>query len=248
VVRERFKVASKDACMLRFHTQTSGYTLTAQEHENNVVRVALEALSAVLGGTQSLHTNSMDEALSLPSERAVRVALRTQQIVASESGVADVADPVGGSYCIEALTDEIEELASEYINKIDDMGGMLAAIQKGYVQREIASASYEYQMQVERGARKILGVNMHPEKVSGIKRFRADDAMIERHLTRLREVKRKRDAGKAADALSALSSAARGNENLMPLIMRCVDARATIGEISDVLREVFGEYVRPEEV
>jgi methylmalonyl-CoA mutase N-terminal domain/subunit len=248
IARDRFKVQSKDGCMLRFHTQTSGYTLTAQEHENNVVRVALEALSAVLGGTQSLHTNSMDEALSLPSERAVRVALRTQQIIANESGVADVVDPAGGSYCIEALTDEIEELASEYINKIDDMGGMLVAIQRGYVQREIAGASYEYQMGVERGTRKVLGVNIHPVGISDIKRFKADDAMIDSHMDRLREVKRNRDEQMAEDALKALTSASKKDDNLIPHMMRCVSAQATLGEISDALRDVFGEYVRPEEV
>ena len=243
IMRERFGARDPRSCMLRFHTQTAGCTLTAQQPENNVVRVTLQALAAVLGGTQSLHTNSRDEALSLPTEESVRIALRTQQIIAHESGVADTVDPLGGSYCIEALTDEIERRASAYLDRIDQMGGALRAIELGYVAQEIQNAAYRYQREIERRERVVVGVN---EFASGepvrLERLRVDPQVQRDQVARLRALKETRDNGRVASALGALERAARGSENLMPPILEAVSAYATLGETCDVLRRVFGEY------
>ncbi len=243
IMRERFKAQDPRSWMLRFHTQTAGSTLTAQQPENNVVRVALQALAAVMGGTQSLHTNSMDEALWLPTERAVRVALRTQQIIAHESGVADSIDPLAGSYLVEYLTDEIERRAEEYIRKIDDQGGALAAIENGYVQGEIQEAAYAFQRGVERGEEIIVGVNAFQvdEKIE-MERLKVDPAIEEGQRRRLGDLRNKRDAAKVSELLSTLENAARGRDNLMPVFIECVERQITLGEICGVLRGLWGEY------
>jgi len=242
VMKERFKARDPRSMMLRFHTQTAGSTLTAQQPDNNVVRVTIQALAAVLGGTQSLHTNSRDEALGLPTEQSVRVALRTQQIVASESGVADVADPLGGSYLVEALTDEIEARAEEYLRRIDDMGGMVQAISTGYVQREIQDAAYAWQRRVEARDQVVVGVNAYRSDDPPVTVTRVDPALEARQVERLRALRRERSAGGVRSALDALRAAARGTENLMPPIVAAVKAEVTLGEISDALRDAFGEY------
>jgi methylmalonyl-CoA mutase N-terminal domain/subunit len=242
VMKERFKARDPRSMMLRFHTQTAGSTLTAQQPDNNVVRVTIQALAAVLGGTQSLHTNSRDEALGLPTEQSVRVALRTQQIVASESGVADVADPLGGSYLVEALTDEIEARAEEYLRRIDDMGGMVQAISTGYVQREIQDAAYTWQRRVEARDQVVVGVNAYRSDDPPVTVTRVDPALEARQVERLRALRRERSAGGVRSALDALRAAARGTENLMPPIVAAVKAEVTLGEISDALRDAFGEY------
>jgi len=246
IMRERFGAKNPAAWRLRFHTQTSGCTLTAQQPLNNIVRVTLQALAAVLGGTQSLHTNSFDEALALPSELAVRVALRTQQIIAYESGVADVIDPLGGSYYIEWLTDKIEEEAMRYIEKIDSMGGAVEAIEKGYIQREIVESAYKYQREVETKQRIIVGVNefITEEKVP-IEILKIDPKIEETLVERLKMIKRQRDNAKVKETLEELKKAAEKDENLMPTILKAVKAYATVGEICDVLREVYGEYKPP---
>ncbi len=243
IMRERFKAKNPRSWMLRFHTQTAGCTLTAQQPKNNIIRVAFQALSAVLGGTQSLHTNSMDEAYALPTEEAVQIALRTQQLIAYETGVADTVDPLGGSYYIEALTQEIEERAMEYIRKIDEMGGSPKAIEQGFIQREIQDAAYQYQKQIESGDRVIVGINkFQTEEVPLTGLLRVDPAVRERQTARLREIRAERDAGQVQRQLDALRKAAQGTDNLMPVILECVLAQSTLGEICDVLREVFGEY------
>jgi methylmalonyl-CoA mutase N-terminal domain/subunit len=246
IMRGRFKAQNPRAWMLRFHTQTAGSTLTAQQPENNVVRVALQALAAVLGGTQSLHTNSMDEALWLPTEKAVRVALRTQQIIAHESGAADSIDPLAGSYLVEHLTDEIERQAAEYINKIDAMGGALAAIEQGYIQDEIQNAAYGFQQAVERGEEIVVGVNAFQveEKVE-LERLKVDPAIEAGQRLRLEELRRCRDAGRVSALLGRLEKAARGKENLMPLFIECVENDLTLGEMCEVLRRAWGEYEPP---
>ncbi len=243
IMRERFRARNPRSWMLRFHTQTAGCTLTAQQPENNIVRVALQALAAVLGGTQSLHTNSRDEALSLPTEDSVSIALRTQQIIAYESGVADTVDPLGGSYCIEALTDSIERDAAEYLAQIDRMGGALRAIEAGYVGGEIQSSAYRYQREIEMKERVVVGVNefvtaeeAHPA------RLRVDPRVQAGQVARLRSLKDRRDGRCVAQTLAALERAARGTDNLVPPILAAVQAYATLGEICDVLRGVFGEY------
>jgi methylmalonyl-CoA mutase N-terminal domain/subunit len=228
--------------MLRFHTQTAGSMLTAQQPDNNIVRVTLQALAAVLGGTQSLHTNSRDEALGLPTEDSVRIALRTQQIVANESGAADIIDPLGGSYAIEALTDEIETRAQEYLVKIDGLGGMVQAISKGYVQREIQDAAYAWQRRVEAKEQVVVGVNAYRSEDPHVPVMKVDPALEQQQVARLRALRRERDNGAAGGAVDAVRQAARGTENLMPLILAAVKAQATLGEISDALRDVFGEY------
>jgi len=232
--------------MLRFHTQTAGSTLTAQQPENNVVRVALQALAAVMGGTQSLHTNSMDEALWLPTQKAVRVALRTQQIIASESGAADTIDPLAGSYVVEHLTDEIERLASEYIARIDEMGGALAAIEKGYIQGEIQDAAYAFQQAMERGEETVVGVNAFQvdEKID-LERLAVDPSIEQGQRARLAALRQRRDAAKAQELMGRLDAAARTSENLMPLFIACVENDLTLGEICNVLRQVWGEYQPP---
>jgi methylmalonyl-CoA mutase N-terminal domain/subunit len=246
IMRERFGARDPRSLMLRFHTQTCGSTLTAQQPENNVVRVTVQALAAVLGGTQSLHTNSMDEALSLPTEKAVRVALRTQQILAHESGAADTIDPLAGSYAVEALTDEIERRAEEYILRIDKLGGAIAAIENGYPQAEIQDSAYRAQQAVERNEQIVVGVN---EFASGetptLETLHVDPAVEERQRERLRAVRARRDGTRAAELLGRLEHSAHGADNLMPLILECVESDLTLGEICGALRAAWGEY-RPE--
>jgi len=231
------------AQMLRFHTQTGGSTLTAQQAENNIIRVTLQALSAVMGGTQSLHTNGFDEALSLPTESAARLALRTQQIIGYESGVASSVDPLGGSYYVEALTDEIEQMAYRYIETIDAMGGSVEAIEQGYMQNEIAKSAYTYQKQIEQNQKIIVGVNKFVEK-EGAKMplLKIDDSIRRIQSEKLAQLKNERDAVAVAALLTKLSEVAATDGNLMPHIVGCVEAYATLGEIADVLRQVYGEY------
>ena len=243
IMRERFKAQDPKSWMLRFHTQTAGSTLTAQQPENNVVRVTLQALAAVLGGTQSLHTNSMDEALWLPTEKSVRVALRTQQVIAYESGVADTIDPMGGAYVVEQLTDEIERQANEYICKIDDMGGAMAAIDRGYLQNEIQEAAYAYQKAVESKQQVVVGVNaFHVDETMQLERLKVDPSIEQNQRNRLAELRQRRDGAKVSEMLGHLETAARGAENLMPVMVECVDAGITLGEICNVLRRTWGEY------
>ena len=244
IMRERFKAQKSASWQLRFHTQTAGSTLTAQQPENNVVRVTLQALSAVLGGTQSLHTNSMDEALWLPTEKAVRVALRTQQIIAHESGVADAVDPLAGSYLIEYLTDEIEKLASDYIAKIDDMGGALQAIEKGYMQNEIQNAAYEAQQAIEKKEQIVVGLNQFTvdEEIT-LERLKVDPAIEMAARERLKQLREIRDQRLVEELLEKLKAAASGTKNLMPLFIECVENNITLGEICNTLRVVWGEYV-----
>ena len=229
--------------MLRFHTQTAGSSLTAQQPEVNVVRTTIQALAAVLGGTQSLHTNSMDEALALPTEAAARVALRTQQVIAYESGIADTADPLAGSYAIEQLTDDIEEQALEYLKKIEAMGGMLRAIETGYVQREIQESAYRYQKAVETEEQVVVGVNRFQiEEDEHVSVLRIDPALEQAQVERVRALRARRDAQLTSEALNRLEGAAKTDENLLPHILACVEAYATVGEISNALRRVWGEY------
>lgn len=243
LLAERFGVTNPRALALRFHTQTGGCTLTAQQPLNNAVRVAFQALAAVLGGTQSLHTNSFDEALSLPTQEAVTLALRTQQIVAYETGAADVVDPLAGSYLVESLTDRIERGAREYLRKIDAMGGMVAAIEAGYVQREIQNTSYAFQLEIESGLRTVVGVNDFVSDAPKPKTLRIDPRIEREQVERLRAVRAKRDPKAWAAALERLEAAARDPKGeLMPQVLAAVEALASIGEISGVLRKVFGEY------
>ena len=243
IMKDRFGARNPRSMMMRFHVQTGGSTLTAQQPDVNVVRVSMQALAAVLGGAQSLHTNGKDEALGLPTEEAARLALRTQQIIAYESGVTNTADPVGGSYYIEQLTDEIERGAREYIERIDAMGGTLAAIENSYVQNEIQNAAYEYQQAVERGEAIVVGVNRFKQEESEAPRiFRLDPELEQQQIARLRELRASRSASQVEARLGALEQAARSSDNLMPRILACSEAYATVGEISDRLRAVFGEY------
>jgi methylmalonyl-CoA mutase N-terminal domain/subunit len=242
-MRDRFGAKDPASMMLRFHVQTAGSSLTAQQPENNIVRVAIQALAAVLGGCQSLHTNAMDEALALPTEDAALLALRTQQIIAHETGVANTADPVGGSYAIEKLTDEIESRAKEYIARIDALGGVLRAIETGYVQGEIQRAAYDYQRAIERGEQIIVGVNQFvAEKETAIPTMRVDPEVERAQIERVRALRARRNASRAEDAVAEVERRARSGENLMPAIAAAVEAYATVGEISDALRRVFGEY------
>ncbi|MDY7018723.1 MAG: methylmalonyl-CoA mutase family protein [Chloroflexota bacterium] len=241
IMKERFGAKNSRSCMLRFHTQTAGCTLTAQQPLNNIVRTALEALAATLGSTQSLHTNSFDEAYAPPSEEAVTVAVRSQQILAYESEIASVVDPFGGSYYIESLTNKLEEKASEYIAKIDNLGGAGAAIEQGYQQREIQDASYSYQREIETGKRAVVGVNKFVSpypKVTGLLRVKTE--VEKRQREKLAQLKRERDSSKVDKSLRSLEDVAQGNENTMPAFLECVEAYATLGEICDVLRKVFG--------
>ena len=243
IMKERFKAKRDESCMLRFHTQTAGCSLTAQQPDNNVVRVAFQALAAVLGGTQSLHTNSRDEAYALPTEDSVRIALRTQQIIGYESGVADMIDPLGGSYAVEALTDEIERKSTEYFEKIDAMGGAIKAIEAGYIQGEIAESAYQYQKEIEKKKRIIVGLNqfqIDEQPLKDILRIKPEVEQYQKE--KLSRVKKERDNGKVKQTLAVLKKAAQGTENVVPPIFEAVKAYATIGEISDTLREVFGEY------
>ena len=243
LVRERFKAQNPRSWIFRFHTQTAGSTLTAQQPDVNIVRVTLQALAAVLGGTQSLHTNARDEALALPTEGSALVALRTQQIIAAESGVANTIDPLAGSYAVEKLTSEIEEGAREYLRRIDAMGGMLRAIASGYVQREIQQAAFEYQKSVESGECVVVGVNRYQdERTAPLAILRIDPEGERAQVERLRKLRARRDAARVNSALRQVEESARSEQNLMPAILEAVKAYATVGEISDALRTVFGEY------
>ena len=243
LMRDRFGATEPASMMLRFHVQTAGSSLTAQQPENNIVRVAIQALAAVLGGCQSLHTNAMDEALALPTEDAALLALRTQQIIAHETGVANTADPVGGSYAIEKLTDEIESRAKEYIARIDALGGMLRGIETGYVQGEIQKAAYDYQRAIERGEQIVVGVNQFvAEKETPIPTMRVDPELERSQIERVRALRARRDTTRANEAVAEVERRARSGENLMPAIAAAVEVFATVGEISDALRRVFGEY------
>jgi methylmalonyl-CoA mutase N-terminal domain/subunit len=243
IMRERFGAKNPKSWMLRFHTQTGGSTLTAQQPDNNVVRVAIQTLAAVLGGTQSLHTNSRDEALALPTEDSVRIALRTQQIVAYESGAAETVDPLAGSYYVESLTNRVESEALAYLKRVDELGGAVKAIEQGYVQQEIQDAAYRYQKEVESGERVVVGLNkfqIQEPKPKGL--LRVDPSVGERQVAKLRELRAKRDNVKVKAALADLEKAAKGDANLMPPILEAVRCYATLGEICDVMRGVFGEY------
>lgn len=246
IMKDRFGAKDDSSCRLRFHTQTAGSTLTAQQPENNVVRVTLQALAAVLGGTQSLHTNSMDEALWLPTEKSVRVALRTQQIIAHESGVADTVDPLAGSYLIESLTDQIEAIAKDYIEKIDAMGGALNAIKNGFMQREIQEAAYRAQRAIELGDEILVGVNdfQVDEKIE-LEALRVNPLLEEEQKGRLAALRERRDNEKVASLLSQLEAAAKGDGSLMPIFIECAEAQVTLGEICGRLRAVWGQYQPP---
>ena len=245
VMKERFGAKDKRCEWLRFHTQTSGVSLMAQQPYNNVVRVAIQALAAVLGGSQSLHTNSLDETYALPSEEAVTIALRTQQIIAHESGVINCIDPLGGSYFIEKLTDEMERDAKEYIRKIDDMGGMVKAIELGFPQKEIADSAYMYQKAVEKKEKIIVGVNAYEMEHEPIPFLKIDETVAEQHTARLRDVKKTRNNAQVGEKILDLKKAASDKQNLMPYLLSCVKSYATLGEIMDSLREVYGEYQEP---
>jgi len=230
--------------MLRFHTQTAGCTLTAPQPENNIVRVAFQALSAALGGTQSLHTNSKDEAYALPSQESVQIALRTQQIVAYETGVAETVDPLAGSYFVEALTDEIERLATEYIQKIDEMGGAVRAVECGFIEQEIQDSAYKFQKAVESGNQVIVGVNRFQTGSAPPKGLLKVDPMVrETQIQRLQKIYAERDSAAVRDCLDTLKKVAQGSDNMMPTILDAVRKRVSLGEICDVLRQVFGEYL-----
>jgi methylmalonyl-CoA mutase N-terminal domain/subunit len=243
IMKERFKAKNPKSMMIRFHTQTAGCTLTAQQPKNNIVRVAFQALSAVLGGTQSLHTNSMDEALSLPSEEAVQIALRTQQVIAHETGVTDTVDPLAGSYYVESLTNEIYKRAKEYIRKIDEMGGSVSAIEQGFIQREIQDSAYKYQREIEKEDRIVVGLNrfqVQEERPGNL--LRVDPKVREVQAERIKKLKEKRNPKEVEKTLEALKKAAEGEENLLPHVLGAVKAYATLGEICDILRGVFGEF------
>jgi methylmalonyl-CoA mutase N-terminal domain/subunit len=243
---ETFKARDPRSWLLRFHTQTAGMTLTAQQPENNVIRVAIQALAAVLGGTQSLHTNSMDEALALPSEKAVTVALRTQQVIAAESGAANTVDPLGGSYFVEALTNRLEAQAHDYFRRIEDLGGVLPAIAKGFFQKEIADAAYTYQREIDDHVRTIVGVNDYVDKKPvPIPLLVMDPVGYTRQVERLQKLRLERDNGRVGQALDQLRLACQGTENTMPHILECVRAYATLGEIVGVMKAVFGTYGEP---
>jgi methylmalonyl-CoA mutase N-terminal domain/subunit len=243
IMREHFKANNPKSWMLRFHTQTAGSTLTAQQPENNIIRTAIQAMAAVMGGTQSLHTNSYDEALALPTEQAARIALRTQQVIAYESGAAQTVDPLAGSYYVESLTNEIEKRAAEYLGKIEVMGGMLKAIERGFVQQEIQNDAYEYQQAVDHEDAIVVGVNrFEVEHERPIPIQQIDPALEPKQVERVRVLRAKRDPGPWKEALQQVEEAARSGENVMPRILTAVEAYATVGEISDAMRRVFGEY------
>jgi len=243
LMRERFKAQKPQSWMMRFHTQTGGSTLTAQQPENNIVRVTIQALAAILGGTQSLHTNSMDEALWLPTEKSVRIALRTQQVIGYEAGVADIVDPLAGSYALEALTDEIERRAMEYIEKVDKMGGALAAIERGYIQAEIQEAAYLYQKAVENKDQVVVGLNaFQSQETIELESLKVDPAIEKAQHTRLADLRLRRDTGQTSELLSHLETSARGTTNLIPDFIECVENNITLGEICGVLRKLWGEY------
>ena len=246
VMRETFKARDPRSWLLRFHTQTAGMTLTAQQPENNVIRVAIQALAAVIGGTQSLHTNSMDEALAVPSEKAVTIALRTQQVIAAESGVANTIDPLGGSYFVESLTNRLEAQAEAYFKRIEDLGGVLPAINQGFFQREIADAAYTYQREIDEHVRTIVGVNDFVDQKSvSIPLLELDPIGYSRQVKRLQSLRQARDNGRVGQALDQLRLACQGTENTMPHLLDCIRAYATLGEIVDVMKAVFGTYSEP---
>jgi len=243
IMRDQFKAKNPKSWMLRFHTQTAGSTLTAQQPENNIVRTAIQAMAAVMGGTQSLHTNSFDEALALPTEQSARIALRTQQIIAFESGAPQTIDPLAGSYYIESLTNEIEKRANEYLGKIEALGGMLKAIERGYVQQEIQNAAYEYQQAVDRLEAVVVGVNRFAvEEEKAVPLQRIDEALERKQVERVRSLRARRDPAVWQAAIKAVEETARSSDNLMPRILTAVEANATVGEISDAMRRVYGEY------
>jgi len=245
VMRERFGAKNPRSWWLRFHTQTSGASLMAQQPYNNVIRVTIQAMAAVLGGTQSLHTNSLDETYALPSEEAVTIALRTQQIIAHESGAANCMDPLGGSYFVEKLTEEMEKEAREYIKKIDDMGGMVKAIELGFPQKEVSDSAYWYQKAVEKKEKIIVGLNAFEMEHEPISLLEIDEAVAKQHLARLDDVRKNRSSAQAKERLLDLKKAAEEDQNLMPFILDCVKSYATLGEITDSLKEVYGEYREP---
>ena len=243
IMKERFGARNPRSWMVRFHTQTAGAALTAQQPENNIVRVTIQALAAVLGGTQSLHTNSMDEALALPSEKAATIALRTQQIVANESGCADVIDPLAGSFYVESLTKDLEEETFKYIERIDDFGGALGAIERGFIQQEIQDSAFRLQQEIEANKRIVVGVNAYESPQPPLQgTLKIDPELARAQVDNLRKIKQTRDQAAVCDALNALREAANGEDNTMPAIVNAVEAYATLGEISDVLREIFGDY------
>jgi methylmalonyl-CoA mutase N-terminal domain/subunit len=241
-MRDRFQATNPRAQMLRFHAQTAGSSLTAQQPDNNIVRVALQAMAAVLGGAQSLHTNSRDEALALPTEESVEIALRTQQIIAHETGVTKAIDPVGGAYAIEALTNAIEERALAYIQQIDEMGGAVKAVELGFPQHEIQKSAYRYQQDIETKSRIVVGVNEYVIDEPEPEIMRVDPLLEQQQIERVRALRAQRDASQVTAALQRLHTAAQGSANLMPLLINAVEAYATLGEIADTLREVFGEH------
>jgi methylmalonyl-CoA mutase N-terminal domain/subunit len=246
IMRERFKAKDHRSWWLRFHTQTAGCSLTAQQPYNNIVRTALQALAAVMGGTQSLHTNSLDEVLAIPTEEAATIALRTQQIIAEESGVANTIDPLGGSYFVEALTNQMEEEASALIRKIDDMGGMLAAIEKSFPQREIADSAYHYQKQIDENKKTVVGVNKYAtEERLPVDILEIDDTLEKMQIEKTNRVKNARDNKKVRESLEKLGEACAGNTNVMEFIIDAMKAHATLQEVCDVFRKTFGEYRDP---
>jgi len=245
IMRERFMAKNSRSWMLRFHTQTAGCSLTAQQPYNNVARTAYEALAAVLGGTQSLHTNSLDETYAIPTEEAVSIALRTQQILAEETGVANTIDPLAGSYFVERLTTQMEEEAWEYIRKIDEMGGMVAAVERGYPQGEISDSAYKYQKQIDLGEKVMVGVNKYATDHPPITTWRMEPKIEERQLTRLRQIKETRNQQEVKELLHQIRVASEKGENLMPPIINAVREYVTIQEICDVWRDVFGRYTDP---
>jgi methylmalonyl-CoA mutase N-terminal domain/subunit len=243
IVTERFGAKDPRSARLRFHTQTAGSTLTAQQPENNLIRTTLQALSAVLGGTQSLHTNGFDEALGLPTDRSARLALRTQQIIAHESGVADTVDPLAGSWFVESLTDELETAAQRYLDRVDGFGGAVKAIEEGYVQREIERSAYDHAVAVEAGTKVVVGVNSYQnEDVEAVEVFPYDQEVVRAQVERVRHTRSQRDGTAVSDALAAVDKAAQGTDNLCPPIREALRHRATLGEVSDVLRGVFGTF------
>jgi len=246
VMRDRYKCKDERSMWMRFHTQTAGCSLTAQQPYNNVVRTAVEALAAVLGGTQSLHTHSLDEVLCLPSDHAGEIALRTQQLIAEETGVTNTIDPLAGSYFVEALTNEMEEKAWEYIHKIDDMGGMVAAIEKGFPQMEISDAAYKFQRQIDSGEKIMIGVNKYvSEDKVAIPFVEIDDRVETEQIERLNEVRRRRDNKRVRECLDDLRNACKRGDNVMPYCIEAVKAYASVQEICDIYREVYGEYRDP---
>jgi methylmalonyl-CoA mutase N-terminal domain/subunit len=249
IMKERFGAQDPRSMMLRFHTQTAGVTLTAQQPDNNLIRCTVQALAAVLGGSQSLHVNSRDEALALPTEESAQLSLRTQQILAYESGVSDVVDPLGGSYYVESLTNQLEDAALEYIKRIDDIGGAVAAIEQGFQVREIGESAYRHEMEVESGDRTIVGVNRFAAEEPAIEGLLRVDAQASQYqIEQLKRLRNQRDSSKVSSSLAQLKQIAQGDENTVPAILECVESYCTIGEICGLFREVFGEQEAREQL